>query len=219
MKQDLNIPVIAVDGGAGTGKGTTRGMLAKKLDFHELDSGVLYRALGVKAYQLGVKTDEVELLVTIANRLNVRVEGETIFLDGMDQTLIIRSDEMGGTLSSQVAKHMPVRQALEKYQLEMRKMPGLVADGRDMGLMFDTPNRFFIKTAPEVKAKRRVLQFQQQLIPADYDAILAAIILRDKADEEREANPLRPHPKAMIIDNTFMTREEVVDKILRNCKF
>lgn len=215
MTQDLTIPVIAIDGYSGTGKGTTRSIVAKKLGFHELDSGVLYRAAGVVVYEHGVSTEQPADILPLIKNFDVKTEGLKVFIGGEDKTALIRSDDVGSKFSSAIAKHQCIRDFLLEYELSMRKLPGLVADGRDMGNIFETPYRFFIKTDPRVKAERRVKQFkEEQGRTVSFEKVLEDIIARDTADETRTVSPLKPHPKAMIIDNTNMARMEVVEQIL-----
>lgn len=218
MKQDLSIPVITIDGGAGTGTSTQRALIARLLGFHSLDSGVLYRAVGFKVYTEKIPLEDVTYITSIAHNLDIVSKGESVLLDGIDQTLPIRSDEIGGKYSALVAKIPQVREALHFFQISRRKAPGLVADGRDQGIVFDTPYRFFLETKAEKRAERRVRQFQKMKLPADYETILAEIIRRDNSDKTNPANPLRPHPKAMVIDNSDLAIKETARLILCMCQ-
>lgn len=213
MIQDTTIPVITIDGGAGTGKGTVRRMVAWVLKFHSFDSGVLYRAVGYKANCMNIPFSNETALVQIVKSLNIKTVDSRVFLDEVDTTSIIRSDDVG-KLASKVAQIKSVRLALRHLQLSMRKPPGLVTDGRDQSTIFDTPLRFFLKTKAEERARRRVLQFQQMGIPANYDNILAEIIRRDESDTNNPANPLRPHPEATVLDTTNVTAKQVAGTIL-----
>lgn len=215
LEQDLTIPVIAIDGGAGTGKGTVRRLVAQRLGFINFDSGVLYRALALKAKKIGVPHTEEAVLIELAGTLNVTTEGETIFLDGVDETLTIRSDDIG-KLSSVVSKIQGVRDQFHRLQLSMRRHPGLVADGRDMGYIFETPHRFFFVTAPEERARRRVKQFREMNIEADYEAILDEIQRRDYQDTTRTIRPLIPHPQAKIIDTTNDPADVIAEIIIEH---
>jgi CMP/dCMP kinase len=210
--QDLSVPVITIDGGNGTGKGTARRNVARELGFLEFDSGVLYRTLGVQSYERKVLHD-IAALVAIASNLNVQTEGEVVIVDGVDQTKLIRSEE-AGKLAAIVARVPEVRNAFHVYQLGLRKPPGLVADGRDMGFIYDTPHRFFLITDPEERAARRYKQFQRLELEADYEQILQNIVERDESDRNNPANHLRPHPEAKIINNTNLMPEETKTLIL-----
>jgi cytidylate kinase len=207
-----NTPVINIDGGAGTGKGTVRAIVAQRLGFHELDSGVLYRAVALRSLRNGIKITETKQLEGIASSLDLKMTGEQVIFDGTDETTIIRSDEIG-RLASVVAQIPEIRMALRRFQLGMRKLPGLVADGRDQGEIFDNSYRFFLETSPERRAERRVKQFEaRQQQKADYDATLAEIVRRDEVDMNRKISPLKPHPLAWRID-TCISAVEVADII------
>lgn len=218
MIQDKTIPVITIDGGAGTGKGTQRTLIARLLGFNSLDSGVLYRAVGFKVYAGQIPLSDITSIEEIALNLNIVTKGNTVIIDNDDRTKIIRSDEIGGKYAALVAQIPEVRKALNHFQISMRKKPGLVSDGRDQGLIFDTPYRFFLETKPEKRAERRVKQFQRLELPADYNAILTEIIRRDDSDKNNPANPLRPHPNAMVIDNSNFTIKETARLILCMCQ-
>ena len=205
----LDTPVIAIDGFAGSGKGTARAIVAERLGFHQLDSGVLYRAVALQSHRKGLK--KIKQLEAVASRLNVTFIGKRIILDGRDETRIIRSDKIG-KIASVVAQIPEVRMALRRFQLGMRKPPGLVADGRDQGEIFDGSCRFFLETPAEIRAQRRVEEFKARRQKADYEKILAEIKRRDDADINRKISPLKPHPRAWFID-TRIPAEEVADII------
>jgi len=204
---DRLAPVIALDGGAGTGKGTVRSRLAALLDFFSLDSGVLYRALGVVCSRKGLTV--LPDMIAAAHSLNLRMDGEQVILDGHNETRIVRSDE-GGKLASTISAIPEIRGALLEFQLKMRRQPGLVADGRDQCYIFDTPFRYFFVCNAEVRAERRVRQFRKAGLPANYQLIFDEIRRRDDADQTRLVQPLRPHPEALIIDNSTLSINEVV---------
>ncbi|MBP6857608.1 MAG: (d)CMP kinase [Candidatus Pacebacteria bacterium] len=218
LKQNLSITVVTIDGGAGTGKGTQRSLISRFLGFHGLDSGVLYRAVGYKVHSENIPIEDIETIESIALNLNIETKGENVIIDGFDRTKIVRSDEVGGKYSSMVAKIPEVRAALNKLQLSKRKYPGLVSDGRDQGFVFDTPYRFFLKTRPEIRAQRRVKQFERMGLPANYNDILEEILRRDHSDVNNPANPLKPHPRAFIIDNSNLKIKETAKIILCACQ-
>lgn len=211
--QDVSVEVLTLDGFAGTGKGTIREELARNLNFHSLDSGVLYRALGFVCNRKGIT--DVKGMVDQARNLDLQMAGSSVILGGVDQTKVIRSDECGN-LASIVAKVAEVRQALLGFQLGMRKPPGLVTDGRDQGFIFKTPYRYFFTASAEVRAERRVLQFKAASMPADYGKILDEIKRRDESDLTREVDPLRPHPEALCIDTTELTVSQVTGAVLED---
>ncbi len=209
--QDLAVDVIAIDGGAGAGKGATRYGVARKLGLHELDSGVLYRA--VTLISLDNSFTEVGDIINVANHLDISVQGENVFLEGCDRTEEIRSNRIS-VLTPPVAQILEVREAVRTFQLSMRKAPGLVADGRDMGYIFETQFRFFFRADAKVRARRRMKQYLDAGRVVDYDTILAQIQERDYQDENRAIAPLRPHPEAIIVDTTKMTIEEQVNFVI-----
>lgn len=212
MSQDRFWPVIAIDGGAGTGKGTTRILVAKELGFNSLDSGALYRLVTLAGIRQKA-SHEVDL-AKIAVNLDVVFDGEKVFLDDEDVTLEIRLPEIDALVSN-VSKMPLVRSGLLQFQDSMRKCPGLVADGRDMCLIYeDTPYKFFLVTDPRERARRRVLQFKERKVTIDEDTVLREILTRDEADRTRKVNPLVPHKDALIIDNTRIPKEEVARIIL-----
>jgi cytidylate kinase len=212
VTQNLAVPVIAIDGGAGVGKGTARMHVAKRLGFHGLDSGVLYRALGIVCKREDVLDSEAQCAY-LARELGVAFDGEQVFLDGRNITNEVRSEE-AGKLASIVAALPTVRKALVELQLSFRKAPGLVADGRDMCVIFDTLHRFFLTASPGERAKRRFKQLQERGVNCLFQEVLQGVIERDRADENRAASPLRRHPDAIEIDTTRLRPEDVCAKIV-----
>jgi cytidylate kinase len=206
-------PVVAIDGGSATGKGTTRKLVAEALlGFHQLDSGVLYRATGLLCKEKGiVRSSECG---QVARTLNIMFEGDTVFLDGVDVTRRLRTNECG-QLASTVARMQEVRDGLLDFQLKARKWPGLVADGRDQGLIFAGSCRFFLTTDPEERARRKVKESTALGQPIDFDTALHDIQTRDARDRSCSIVPLKPHPEAMVIDTTNKTPTEVVFLILQ----
>lgn len=211
VTQDLSVEVVAMDGHAGSGKGTAAGRVAKRLGFHRLDSGVLYRAVGLICHLRNLTT--VPEIVEVTRCLDITIEDETIFLEGKDQTQRIRSDEVA-ELAKNVASIAQMREALHTFQFSMRKPPGLVADGRDMGRLFNTPHRFFITCDPEIRATRRMEELKRRGLEADYQKVLAEILQRDQDDENRRVSPLKKHPEAVLIDTSELTIAQVEEIIL-----
>lgn len=210
--KDLSVPVIAIDGGAATGKGTVRALVGAALGFHQLDSGAVYRVVGYECVRLGMM-DTPMFWDDIASTIDISFKGEQVFLRGQDVTEYIRSEEIGKA-ASKVSQESAVREELMEFQLSMRKHPGLVADGRDQGLIFETPFRFFLTASPEVKAQRRVSQLIARGVVADYSTVLADIITRDEEDTKRKVKPLRPHPEARIIHTDYLSAQAVAEQII-----
>lgn len=215
--QDLTIPVITLDGLVGVGKGATRSVIAKKLGYRELDSGVLYRAIAFQAQKKGI-VDDIPAIVRFIPDLNVQIDGEEIFIDGRKVTSIVRSASIG-KLTSMLAKVPQIRDGALGMQLSARVAPGLVADGRDMAYIFETEYRFWLEASIEVRSKRRLQQLQNSKKSYTLRKVLVSIQARDKADISREVSPAIRHPKACIID-TGITKnaEETAEAILLNCQ-
>lgn len=211
-------PVICVDGPSGAGKGTLSLRLAAALDWHLLDSGALYRVVGFACRQAGVSLDDSDAVAGVARALNVDFKptdsGVTVWLSGDDVTSAIRSEE-GGADASQVAALEPVRAALLLRQQELARLPGLIADGRDMGTVVfpDAPLKIFLTASAEARAERRFHQLQGMGQNVSLPRLLADIQERDARDSSREASPLMPAHDAILIDSTSLTVEAVVQKV------
>ncbi|MCM0612354.1 (d)CMP kinase [Marinobacter sediminum] len=218
---DPKAPVIAVDGPGGSGKGTITQMLAKKLGYHLLDSGALYRLTALAAVRQGVSLDDEAGLVRVAASLDVAFEptpaGEPakVILAGEDVTSEIRAETCGNN-ASRVAVMQPVRDALLQRQRDFRKTPGLVADGRDMGTVVfpDAPAKIFLTASAEERARRRYNQLKDAGVDVNIDALLEEIRVRDERDMNRSAAPLKPADDAQVIDSTGLSIEEVLDRCM-----
>ena len=213
--------MIAIDGPGGSGKGTVSRRIAALLGFHLLDSGVLYRLVGLSAQQRHVALDDESGLAHLAATLDVEFDvagaGEPrVRLDGSDVTAQIRS-ETAGLRASTVATLPAVRHALVGRQRAFAVAPGLVADGRDMGSVIfpDAVLKVFLTASPVERARRRVLQLAEQGIAADIDAVAADIAARDHKDATRAVAPLRAVPDALVLDTTSMPVDAVVEEVLR----
>lgn len=213
LKQNPSFPVITIDGGAGVGKGVLRVAVASIMGWNQLDSGVLYRAAGLLCHEKNIPFSDIPSLVQQISMLDVRMDGEVIYLSGKNRTKELRS-EQAGNLASDISKISEVRQVLLDFQLRCRVAPGLVAEGRDQGYVFDTPHRFFITAKVETRAHWRMLQLHKLGLPADYNAILHNMRQRDEADQTRAVSPLRPHPKAVHIDVTHQPVERTTYQIV-----
>ena len=209
------VPVIAVDGPSASGKGTLASRLAAALGYHLLDSGAIYRAAGVAARLAGVDLTDGEAVAAVCRQLDLRFDGERVRIDGTDRTDDVRS-EAGGLLASQVSAHPAVRQALHDLQLSFRRLPGLVADGRDMGTVVfpDAALKVFLTASAARRADRRHKQLISKGIQAKLDDLRADLERRDEQDRVRSASPLKPAEDARALDNSEMGIDESVGLVL-----
>ncbi|MBO1529952.1 (d)CMP kinase [Psychrobacter sp. F1192] len=227
----MRYPVICIDGPSGAGKGTVTWRLAQALNYQLLDSGALYRIVGLKAYEAGLVSadasqpiDENALLVLTqsldisfvpnndSGRVDIVVNGEAVGEQ-------VRNETVGG-YASQIAVFSQVRQALLKLQQDMATRSGLVADGRDMGTVVfpDADVKVFLTASAEARAQRRVAQLLNNHQAADFDAILATIKARDARDENRATAPSKPAADALVIDSSTLDASAVYEQVKAYCQ-
>ena len=216
----LTPPVIAIDGPSASGKGAISRKVAAALGFHLLDSGALYRIVGLVASRKGVDLDNGPLVAQLVDGVLIEfVGGENsegiIRVNGEDMTRDIRL-ESTGELASQVAARPEVRHALVRLQRGFRKWPGLLADGRDMGSVIfpDAQVKVYLTASPEERARRRYKQLKEKGISVNLAALSAEIAERDYRDRTRSVSPLRPAVDAVELDTTDLNIEQVVDQVL-----
>jgi cytidylate kinase len=219
MQPASHIPVIAVDGPSGSGKGTIGQILATQLGWHFLDSGALYRLVGLAARRAAVDLADAHALAQVALELDIdflpHLDGPPgVLLKGEDVGDILRTEDSGAA-ASQVAAVPAVRKALLQKQHALRRPPGLVADGRDMGTTVfpDALVKVFLTASPEVRAKRRYKQLKGKGFDVNLPRLLDEIRERDARDAAREASPLKPAADAHILDTSDLSIFEVVDRI------
>lgn len=224
LMTENNIPIITIDGSSGSGKGAISYLLAKKLNWHLLDSGAVYRVLAFASMKKHISSNDIPALISLAKNLNIEFisHGEVaqkIIFEGEDVTTLIRQEECGN-VASKIASFPEVRAILVDYQRSFCKVPGLIADGRDMGTVIfpDAMVKIFLTAAVEERAKRRLLQLQDQGINATLGDVLRDLVARDKRDCNRLVSPLKPHPAAMIIDTTKLSINEVLQQVLVHVK-
>jgi len=215
-----NVPVITVDGPTASGKGTVSRLLAQRLDWHLLDSGALYRLVALAAQKHTISLDDMASLQPLAAHLDVQfvesADGEdtSILLEGEDVTQQLRSEDVGNG-ASQVAVIPEVRSALLARQRAFRELPGLVADGRDMGTVVfpDALLKIFLTASAEVRAERRYKQLIDKGLNVSMRSLLEEIAVRDARDRERSTSPLKPAVDAIHLDSSALTIDEVVEQI------
>lgn len=209
-------PVIAIDGPSASGKGTVAQRVAERLRFHYLDSGALYRLVAYTAIQSEVDlTDETELS-GIARDLDVVFTGAKILLKGEDVADAIRA-EVCSNGASKVAAYSQVRASLLDRQRAFRQIPGLVADGRDMGSVVfpDAVLKIFLTADAETRAQRRYKQLMEKGIDANISTLLQDIRDRDARDINRSVAPLQQGADAILLDTTSLNIAQAVDEVMR----
>lgn len=223
MKQSRpQVPVITVDGPSGSGKGTLCRLLARELGWNLLDSGALYRLVGIAARNHGVGIDNHAALEVLAGHLDVQFQAGAddagdlrVVLEGEDVTGVVRSEEVGA-LASQVGTVAAVRAALLDRQRAFCVLPGLVADGRDMGteVFPDAELKVFLTASPEERAARRFRQLIDKGEAVSLPRLVADIEARDRRDLDRSVSPLRPSPAAVLIDTTGIAVADVFARLM-----
>jgi cytidylate kinase len=196
-------------------------IVAQKLNWHQLDSGAIYRAFTIAATDYGIGIDNLDGLLELAGKLDLefKLNSEqaplSVYLDGVDITTKLRMEETA-TLASKYAQLAPLRKVLLVKQRQFQKPPGLVADGRDMGTVVfpDAPFKVFLTADPEERAKRRLKQLQVGGNTGNISHTLAEVQKRDERDKNRAHSPLKPAKDALIIDTTNLTIDEVISKVM-----
>ncbi len=215
-----SVPVIAVDGPSGVGKGTLCQALANHFKWHLLDSGAIYRVLALSALKQNIALDDEQKLAQLA--LNLPVTFDTtgievkVLLNNIDVSKDIRTELTGGA-ASKVAAINSVRTALLQRQRDFRQAPGLIADGRDMGTVVfkDAPVKIFLDASAESRAERRMKQLQDKQNHVKFAEILQEITARDERDRNRTVAPLKPADDALIIDTTSLSIQDVFNQSIK----
>ena len=219
----MTVPVITIDGPSGAGKGTAARFIALELGFHLLDSGAIYRILGLAATDAGIELDDIEALVALSNSLDLRfpynAQGTEIMLNGVSVGDQLRTQAVADA-ASQVAVHPPVRDALMGLQRRQARDPGLVGDGRDLGtIVFPDANlKIFLDASVEVRAERRYLELIQSGQTVERSVILRDLEIRDVRDRTRKVAPLVPADDAYVIDSSDKTAAQVVADVRDLCR-
>ena len=221
---DPSAPVLTIDGPSGSGKGTISRIVAGRLGWHYLDSGALYRAVGIAAGWSDIDLSDASALVrcTFDTEIGFRddARGEPrVIVNGVDATDELRT-ETAGAAASAIAAIPEVRSALKERQRAFRQQPGLVADGRDMGTVIfpDAGCKVFLTASARERAERRHKQLMQKGVSVNLDSLLGGILARDERDANRAVAPLRPAPEAVVIDTTGIGIEAVVARVLAHVR-
>jgi len=214
-KNTQDIPVIAIDGPSASGKGTVAQRVAAKLGFHYLDSGALYRLGALAAMRSGIELGDEHALSEVAAHLNVVFAGAEIRLDNESVTDAIRSEECGNA-ASRIAAYPLVRAALLERQRAFCQIPGLVADGRDMGsVVFPAAIlKIFLTATAETRAQRRYKQLMEKGMGANIATLLQDIRERDARDSNRSIAPLQLSAGTHLLDTTSLDINQAVDRVL-----
>ncbi|WP_283204919.1 (d)CMP kinase [Chitinivorax sp. B] len=214
------IPVIAIDGPSASGKGTVAQRVAAQLGWHYLDSGAIYRLAALAAIKFGIALDNEAALARMALTLDIRFDGDRIWLAGQSVEDEVRSEAIGNAASA-IATLPALRAALLARQRDFRKEPGLVADGRDMASVVfpNAHTKIFLTASATVRAERRYKQLLEKglLEQADnaiFDRILQDIRDRDARDSARTVAPLQQATDATMLDTTELSIDEAVNRIL-----
>jgi cytidylate kinase len=219
----VTVPVITIDGPSGAGKGTVARLIALELGFNLLDSGAIYRILGLAATDAGIELDDIDALVALSNALDLRfpynAQATEIVLNGISVGDQLRTQAVADA-ASQVAIHPPVRDALMGLQRRQARDPGLVGDGRDLGtIVFPDANlKIFLDASVEVRAERRYLELIQSSQTVERSAILRDLEIRDVRDRTRKVAPLVPADDAYVIDSSDKTAAQVAADVRDLCR-
>ncbi len=212
------VPVLAIDGPGGAGKGTVSRAVARHLGWHFLDSGAIYRALAIAVIDRTIAPDAVADIVKIAHAMQLRfdtAEPPGVCLDGVDISDRLQ-DEQTGAIASRIAALGPVRQALLQKQRDFRQLPGLVADGRDMGSVVfpDAEWKVFLTASVEIRAERRYRQLKRKGLDVNLEELRSELEIRDRRDRERAEAPLIQSPGSVLIDTSELDIPTAIQQCL-----
>jgi len=212
----MSLRVVAVDGPAGAGKSTASRALARRLGFTHVDTGAMYRAVGVLARERGIELDDDDGLGVLVAGLSFEIAGERLLVGGRDLSEAIRRAE-AGELASRVAARPVVRTRLVPLQRALARPDGIVMEGRDIGTVVfpEAPAKLYLTAAPAERARRRAVELRARGETVDETALARELAERDRRDSERAHSPLRPARDAQVLDTTTLALEAVVDQMER----
>ncbi len=213
-----HIPVVAIDGPSGSGKGTVSRAVAKRLGWHFLDSGAIYRSLAMAVIRAGIPFEQEAEIAALAARMRLEFTADDpprVLLEGEDIAGEIGTETCGNA-ASRIAASGLVRQALLDKQRGFRKAPGLVADGRDMGTVVfrDANCKVFLTASAQVRAQRRLKQLMDKGLDVNLDGLTREIEERDRRDRERAEAPLVMAEGAVLVDSSDLNAQQVIDKVM-----
>jgi cytidylate kinase len=210
--------IVAIDGPSGVGKSTTSKRVARVLGLPHIDTGAMYRAIGLAALRGGIDVGDAAALEALAANSRIEfVPGDPprVLLNGEDITSLIRTPEVS-MAASHVSAIPEVRRRLVQLQQELGRRKGGVLEGRDIGTKVfpETPHKFFLTATPQVRAQRRYHDLQEKGIPANFQTVLTESLQRDEQDSTRSDSPLTYNPTYQLIDTSNLTMDEVVQRIV-----
>ena len=211
---------VGIDGPVGAGKSTVADAVAAKLGILHLDTGAMYRALGLTALRRNMDVQDEQAIVALCNNLNFAVtheaDGQHTFVEGEDVTGLIRTQEVGMAAST-VSRYADVRKAMVRLQQKLASETDMLLDGRDIctTVLPNATAKIYLTASAEERARRRFLELQKKNSLETFEQVLEEVIKRDEQDMNRPVEPLRQAEDAVLVDSTNLTFDEVVDTILR----
>ena len=221
LQEDISMRLnVGIDGPVGAGKSTVADAVAAKLGILHLDTGAMYRALGLTALRRNMDVQDEQAIVDLCNSLNIAVtheaDGQHTFVEGEDVTGLIRTQEVGMAAST-VSRYAEVRKAMVRLQQKLASETDMLLDGRDIctTVLPDATAKIYLTASAEERARRRYLELQKKNSTETFEQVLEEVIKRDEQDMNRPVEPLRQAEDAVLVDSTNLTFDEVVDTILR----